>query len=160
MNEDTQRRRVSLLLSLILFEALFVEGRVEGVEVPAVELICQQSQILAEALIVYYLSRSEKAYRVYHVGVVAVSQDVVIGRASLLLRREALVKVGYRVALARYRKGVEGYSRCRIGIDTGGVIDEVRVKARFLYIILAQILCELIHDSSYHLEVVQLLGTP
>ena len=78
---------MSLLLSLIIFEALFVEGRVEGVEVPAVELIRQQSQILAEALIVYYLSRSEEAYRVYHVGVVAVSQDVVIGRASLLLSK-------------------------------------------------------------------------
>jgi len=70
--------------SLVFIKTLLVKGRVEGVKILAVELICQQTQILAEALIVHDLARPEKAYRVDDIRVVAEPQDVVVGRSSLL----------------------------------------------------------------------------
>ncbi len=69
------------------------------------------------------------------------------------------MQVGDGVALARYRKGVEGYSRRRSRVDTRSMVDKVRVKARRLDVLLTQIACKLIHYSSYHLKVVELLCT-
>ena len=72
----------------VLFEALFVETRVEGVEIPAVELVGHQAEVLAEALIVHDLARSQESYRVDDVWVVAESQDVVVGRPRFLLPKD------------------------------------------------------------------------
>ena len=79
---------------------------------------------------------------------------------SLTISRQTLMQVGDGVALARYRKGVEGHSGRRYGVDTRSMIDKVRVKARRLDVLLTQVACKLIHDSSYHLKVIELLCTP
>ena len=73
--------------SLLFLEAFDIVARIEGIEVPAVELIGQQPQVLAEALIMDDLARSEKADRILDVGIVAEAQDIVIGRARLLLSK-------------------------------------------------------------------------
>lgn len=75
-------------LSVFSFlKAIFVVARVEGVEVLAVELIGQQSQVLAEALVVYDLARPEEADRVDDVGIITEAQDIVVSGARLLLPR-------------------------------------------------------------------------
>ena len=73
------------LIKLIIFKTLFIERRVEGVEVPAVELVGHQPQILSEALVVHDLARPQKAYRIDDVGVVAEPQYIVVGSARFLL---------------------------------------------------------------------------
>lgn len=75
------------MLLFVLFEALFIKRRIEGVEVLAVELIGHQSEILAKPLIVNDLARSQEPYRVDNVGIVAEAQDIVIGGTSLLLSK-------------------------------------------------------------------------
>lgn len=45
---------------------------------------------LAEALEVYHLALTEEFYDLVHVGVVAYSENVVVGSASFLLRRRLL----------------------------------------------------------------------
>lgn len=75
-------------LSVFSFlKAILVVARIEGVEVLAVKLIGQQSQVLAEALVVYDLARSEEADRVDDVGIVTEAQDIVISGARLLLSK-------------------------------------------------------------------------
>ena len=76
------------------FETFDVKARVEGIEILAVELVGQQSQVFAEALIVYDLARSQEANRVDDVGIVAEAQDVVICRPRFLFRPEILVEIG------------------------------------------------------------------
>ncbi len=75
---------LELFLLHLVFEALFIKLGVKGVEVLFIKLVGENSEVLAEALIVYYLALSEKAYNVLDVGVIRKAQDVVISRARLL----------------------------------------------------------------------------
>ena len=71
--------------SFALIEAFFVKRRVERVEVLFVQLVGQQTKVLAEALIVDDLALPQEAYSVAHVVVIAEAEDVVVGRSGLLL---------------------------------------------------------------------------
>lgn len=77
------------------FKAFFVKGRVERVEVLAVELIGQQTQILAEALIMHDLARPEETDRINDVGIIAEAQDVVVGSTCFLFPK-GVVNMTYR----------------------------------------------------------------
>lgn len=68
----------------LIFKALFIKLGVKGVEVLFIKLVGEDSEVLAEALIVHNLTLSEKAYNVLDVGVIRKAQDVVISRARLL----------------------------------------------------------------------------
>lgn len=82
----------------MLFCATFVEARVERVEILRVQAVGGQLQSLAEALIVYHLARTQEFQRLAHVGVVDQAQQVIVGRARLLLGGQILRQVGDRVA--------------------------------------------------------------
>ena len=63
----------------------FVKRRVEGIEVLFVEFILCDAQAFAEALVVDDLALAEELDGLANVGVVDQAQDVVVGRACLLL---------------------------------------------------------------------------
>ena len=76
---------VNLINGSFLFKALLIKGGIERIKVLAVQLIGQQAQILAEALIMHDLSCAQEADRIDHIGIVAIPQDIIISRARLLL---------------------------------------------------------------------------
>lgn len=78
---------IMLFCFLFLVEAVFVKTWIEGIEILAVELVGQQTQVFTEALIVHDLSGSEEADRVDDVWIVAEAQDVVIGGSRFLLSK-------------------------------------------------------------------------
>lgn len=71
--------------SLAFSEAFFVKFGIERIKVAFVELVGQQPQVFAEALIVHDLTFAQKADRVLHVRVVRQPQDIVVGGARFLL---------------------------------------------------------------------------
>ena len=79
----------------MIFEALFVKARVECVEVLAVELVGEDSEILAESLIVHNLTLTQEANRVLYVVVITESQNVVVRRTRLLLRKRSVKSSWY-----------------------------------------------------------------
>jgi len=145
------------LIKLIIFKTLFIERRVEGVEVPAVELVGHQAQILSEALVVHDLARSEETYRVDDVRIVAEAQDVIVCGSRFLFGSHRFMKVGDRVALAGDCHSAERHAGRRRRINTCGVVYEVGVEARLLDLILAEVARELIHDRADHFEMVEFL---
>ena len=70
---------------LHLFAAVFVKCGVAGVVVFAVEAVGRDLERFAEPLIVIELSLPQKAQRIENIGVVVETDEVVIGRARLLL---------------------------------------------------------------------------
>ena len=74
-----------LLFGLFFTEAFFVELGIERIKVALVELVGQQPQVFAEALIVHDLAFAQKTDRVLHVRVVRQPQDIVVGGARFLL---------------------------------------------------------------------------
>lgn len=150
----------SALSAQLFFEAFGIKARVERVVVLAVELVGQQPQIFAEALIMHDLSRSEESDWIDHVGIVAEAQDVVICRARLLFCREILVKIRDGIALARDRRRIERNACRRRGIDARGMIDKVGVKALLFDLVLAEIARQLIDDRADHFEVVEFFRAP
>ena len=67
------------------FGTLFVKGRVASVEIFGVEMVLRYADTLAETLIMDDLALSQELDRIAYVGVVGEAENVVIGRASLLL---------------------------------------------------------------------------
>jgi len=70
-----------------LFEARLIKRRIEGIEIPLIQLVGQQAQAFSEPLIVHDLACPEKADRVPDVVVVAEAEDVVVSRPCFLLRK-------------------------------------------------------------------------
>ena len=64
---------------------LLIKRRIASVEILGVEVILSYADAVGEALIVHDLALAEEFYRIANVGVVGEAQNVVIGRARLLL---------------------------------------------------------------------------
>ena len=62
-----------------------IKAWIEGVEIFAVKIILGDAYGIAESLIVYYFALAQVFYRLFDVGIVDKTQNVVIGHASLLL---------------------------------------------------------------------------
>ena len=62
-----------------------VKRRVEGIEVPCIQPVGGQAERFTEPLIMHKLPCAEELDRVAHVGIVAHAENVVVGRAGLLL---------------------------------------------------------------------------
>ena len=65
--------------------AALVKGRVAGVEVLRVEVILRDPYAVAKSLIMHYLALTKEFYRIANVGIVGQAQNVIVGRARLLL---------------------------------------------------------------------------
>jgi len=106
---------------------------------------------IAEALIVNYLALAQKANGILNIGVIAKTQDVVVGGACFLLGRQILVQIGDWVALDGKIRRRKGCARCRLGIYSRCVINKVGVKACLFDFIGGEVAGQLINDRAYHL---------
>ena len=62
-----------------------IEGGIIGVKVLAVHLVLRDAQGIGEALVMHKLPLAQKLDRLAHVGIICQAQDIVVGRACLLL---------------------------------------------------------------------------
>ena len=103
------------------------------------------------------LTFTQKLDNVTHIGIINKTENVVICRSCLLLRRHILHQVGDCVTLGLHRRRRPRKTACRRRIYTRRMIDEVSVKAAFLDFFIRKIPRELMHDRPYHLKVSKLL---
>ena len=68
-----------------LFVAALVKRRVDRVEVFAIKLFLRYTESISKALIVYNFALTQVAQRITYVRVIAQTDEVVVGRARLLL---------------------------------------------------------------------------
>jgi hypothetical protein len=72
-------------LSAIFVRTVLVKRRVASVEILGIEVVLRYADSIGETLIVNDFTCAQELYYVVDVGVVGKTQNVVIGRASLLL---------------------------------------------------------------------------
>lgn len=84
---------------------LCLDRRIIEIYVPAVEVLAQLLDRLAEALEMHDLPRAEEADDVVHIRIVRQAQNVVIRRAGLLLGRKVLAQIADGVAHDLHRCG-------------------------------------------------------
>ncbi len=135
---------------------LFIKRRIGRIEIFLIHLLNSAAKPLTEALIMDYFPLPQELYDVVYVWIVAEPQDVVIGRARLLLCRHVLGKVGDHVALHGHGCGVPREARSGSRIDARRVINEIRIKPGLSDLVDAHRARELVHDGAYHLEVAEL----
>ena len=70
---------------VFLYANLLIKRRVARVEVLGVEMLLSDTDAVAEALIMHDLALAEEFYRVADVGIVGEAENVIVGRARLLL---------------------------------------------------------------------------
>ena len=68
---------------LIEYDSLIKRG-IEGVEILCVQAVGGEPERFTEALVMHNLSLTKEFYRVAHVGIIAHSENVVVGRAGFL----------------------------------------------------------------------------
>ena len=135
---------------------LFIKRRIGRIEIFLIHLLNSAAKPLTEALIMDYFPLPQELYDVVYVWIVAEPQDVVIGRARLLLCRHVLGKVGDHVALHGHGCGVPRKARSRRWVYARRVVYEIRVESSLLDLVDAHRARQLVHDGAYHLEVAEL----
>ena len=135
-----------------------VEGGVADVEVLRVEVILRDAEGVAEALIMHDLALAEEFDHVVDVGVVGQTQDIVVGRARLLLGGEVLVKIGEDIALDADVLHIKRHARRGDGVRAGGVIYEIRREWCSVDLLKREIFGKLMDYRRHHLEMRELFG--
>ena len=105
------------------------------------------------------LALPQEANHVIYVRVVGQAEDVVVGEAGFLFRRQILGQVGDDIAGDLHGGGGPGVAGGELGIHAGGVIDEIGVKAGGLDLAVAQVAGELVDEGAHHFQVAQFLST-
>ena len=136
---------------------LFIKRRIGRIEIFLIHLLNSAAKPLTEALIMDDLPLPQELYDVVYVWIVAEPQDVVIGRARLLLCRHVLGKVGDHVALHGHGCGVPREARSGSRIDARRVINEIRIKPGLSDLVDAHRARELMDYRADHLKMPQLL---
>ena len=110
-----------------------------SVEVFRVQLLDRLSESLAESLVVNDFALAQELDGVAHIGIIRKAQDVVIRYAGLLLGGEVFVDVCQRVARYGDARCTERRAGGRYRVNARRVIDEIRIKALLLNLLLRQI---------------------
>ena len=133
----------------------FIEGRVEGVEVPAVQMILHDSESFAESLEMHDLSGAEKFDGIVDVRVVFdKAENVVVSDPGFLFCSEVFHQVCDRVAGGLESSRGERHAAGGLRPEAGGVVHIVVGEALFLNLFHGEIPGELMHDGADHLDVV------
>ena len=141
-----------------LYPFCLVERGVKRVEVFGIESIGRDAQTLAKALVMHNLALAQELDGVAHIGIIRKAQDVVIRYAGLLLGGEVFVDVCQRVARYGDARCTERRAGGRYRVNARRVVDEIRIKALLLNLLLRQIPRQLVHDCSHHLEMSEFFG--
>lgn len=113
----------------------------------------------AEALEMDDFPLPQEADHIAHVGVVGQTEDVIIGEAGFLLCRHVFGQIGDDVSGDLHGGGGPGIAGSELGIDAGGMVHKVGIKAGGSDLILAQVAGELMDQGAHHLQVSQFLCT-
>lgn len=135
---------------------LFIKRRIGRIEILLIHLLNSAAKPLTEALIMDYFPLPQELYDVVYVWIVAEPQDVVIGRARLLLCRHVLGKVGDHVALHGHGCGVPRKARSRRWVYARRVVYEIRIKPCLSDLVDAHGARELMDYRANHLKMPQL----
>lgn len=130
---------------------LHVEFRIDCVEVFGVEVILNDSQTFAEALIVHDFALTQEADRVEDIRVVAKTDDVVVGRAGFLLGSHVFRQVGNGIALRSKAEGVEREACRSLRVNAGGMVYKICLKTRLLNLFKRHVAGKLMNDGRNHL---------
>lgn len=84
MIENTPRANCSRGIFLFLF-AVFVKARVAGIEVFGIKIILNYTHCVGKTLEMHDLTLTQEFDNVVYVRIVGKAQNIIIGRASLLL---------------------------------------------------------------------------
>ena len=136
-----------------------VQRRIDGVDVFLVQLLPEQLDGLAEALEVDDFPLPEEADDVIDVGVVAETEDIVVGHPGFLLGGQILGQVGDGVALDADARGIPRRTGGGGGVDPGRVVHKIGHKPAFLHLRVRELPRELMYNGADHLQVSQLFGT-
>ena len=93
------------------------------------------------------------------VRVIAQAQDIVVGKAGLLLRRQVLRQVGDHVAGDLNRSGAPRKAGGCGGVDPCGVVHKVGVEPRSADLLFREISGQLVDNGPDHLQVAELFRT-
>ena len=138
---------------------LFIESGIDEIDVFLVHLLPCQPQGFAEALKVDDFPLSKKANDVVHIGIIGKTEDVVVGYSSLLLGSQILGQVSDHIPLHRHGSRTVWESGGSGGIDTRGAVHKVGVEACRANLLFTEIAGELVHNSSNHLQMSEVLYT-
>ena len=83
---------------------------------------------LPEALEMHHLALAKEFNYLVDIGIVRHTENIVIGRSRLLLRRQVLNQIGYRVGFGLQIRRRERNARSICGIDRVAVIDIIRAR--------------------------------
>ena len=135
---------------------LFIKRRVVCVVVFAVKAFAGLVQGFCEALVVHQLTLAQETDDILDVGVVGKTQDIVVGGARLLLGCQIFIEVGDGIALDCQVLGIKGHTCCADGVDTRGMIHEIRSEGAFVDLLFREIARQLVHDGRDHFHVCKL----
>lgn len=138
---------------------LFVEGWIEEIDVLLVHFVLCDLQSLTESLEVDDLTFSQETDDVVYIGIVAETQDIVIGDAGFLFCGEVFGQITDHIAFDCHGCGVIRPTGSRCGIDTCGMIDEVSIETCGFDLILTEIAGKLMHQCANHFQMSEFLCT-
>ena len=148
------------MANLYLFCILLsIKGRIEKIDILLVHLILRDLQTLTEALEVDDLTFSQETDDVVYIGIVAETQDIVIGDAGFLFCGKVFGQITDHIAFDCHGCGVIRPTGSRSGIDTCGMIDEISVETRGFDLILTEIAGKLMHQCANHFQMSEFLCT-
>ncbi len=129
-----------------------IEGWVESIEVPVVQMIRDDTETFTKTLVMDNFTRPQKADCVSHVGIVGHSKNIVVGNAGFLFGGEVFMDVTDRVALYLHGCRSKWHAACVAGIDTVRVVHEISPVAALYDLLLRQVPGELMDDGAYHFQ--------
>ena len=137
--------------------AALVKRRVASVEILRVQVLLGTTEGVCKPLVMHDLALAKVLDGVSDVGVIHQAQNVVVGGSRLLLCCQVLVEVGDDVSLdGDGAHGVrEACGRC--GVNSRGVVDEIRGEGAAFNFAFAEPLCQLIENGRHHLQMRQFL---
>ena len=105
----------------------------------------------AKPLEVDDLPLPQEADDVVYVGIIAKTQDVIVCDAGFLFRSQILCQVGDHVTGRLHASCTPRKTRCGGGVDTSGVVHEIRGKGSIIaHLLIAEIPGELMDQSGHH----------
>ena len=112
-----------------------------------------------EALEVDDFPLTQETDHIVDIRIVGKTKNIIIGKAGLLFCRQVLGKVSNDVAGHLHSGGRPRIAGGKLRVYSGGMVNEVGVKASGFDLLLIQIAGELMDQSAHHLKVSQFLCT-